>query len=186
MITPILYNGVTPCHLGRTLTHVIIIDPRMEEYSIMLTSFSYEGDSERLSDWLKGTELYVALCSRKILASMHLFKALFYVTRLDFIAAKLPGLMPRWSHCQYANCSSSEGPKHKYRATEPPTAATRVQPSMSALAHPQAGPRAAAPACLLESSWWLRTSAQEPTPMVQPGCETPPPLPSLFSPLRGW
>lgn len=55
----------------------------------MLTSFSYEGDSERLSDWLKGTELYVALCSRKILASMHLFKALFYVTRLEFTAAKL-------------------------------------------------------------------------------------------------
>lgn len=61
----------------------------MEEYSIKLTSFRYEGDSERLSDWLKGTELYVALWSRKILASMHLFKTLFSLTRLGFIAAKI-------------------------------------------------------------------------------------------------
>lgn len=97
------------------------------------------------------------------------------------------GLFPRRTSLQYANDSSSEGPKHKHRVTVPPTALTEAQPSTPALGlpHEQVQEMESQP-CPLKSRSRSQTSTQEPMSVVQPCCGTPALLPRSFSPQRGW
>ena len=105
-----------------------------------LLSLSTEIDSERLSDWLKVTELcWLGQQESTGRNEQTFIQGFLYLTRLDFIAAEVISQYPSSITLQYAHCRSSEGPKNKHWVMGPSRAMTRAQPSMSALrGHPQA------------------------------------------------
>lgn len=131
-----------------------------------LFSLGTEIDSERLSDWLKVTELCWLGQQENIGRNEQMFiQGFLYLTRLDFIAAELIGQHPSGITLQYAHCRSSEGPKNKHWVTGPSRAVTRAQPSMLALrGHPQA---CLAPPWTCSTTFQLLLSSKR--PVVGPG-----------------